>query len=382
MTTACNIVRAATGHLTEYLSAAIAASLVWLLSSQAVLAASRPATPDTGSGLSPGQTVIATIGKQQVTESDILDQNSQDFDKQQDDYALKLRQVQLQRDEARYDMLQERLEKMLDNRALELEAKARGTTTDAVLADIKVPVVTDSEARDFYASRKELISQGFEQLQAKIYQYLANRHNTDATRSFYDALRAKHAISSLLAPYRVAVDATGPALGKQDAPITIVEFGDFQCPFCREAEDTLHSLVAAHPGDVRLVFRQLPLQSLHPDATTAAEAAVCANRQGKFWEMHDAMFSDQTALGVAALKETAKRLGLDTDAFSACLSDSNTLDAIAFDTKAASELAVFGTPYFFVNGRPVNGNIPKAKFESIITDELHRTAAAHVRAAG
>jgi protein-disulfide isomerase len=154
-----------------------------------------------------------------------------------------------------------------------------------------------------------------------------------------------------------------------------VEFGDFQCPFCREEEDTLHSLLIAHPDDVRLVFRQMPLQSLHPDAMTAAEAAVCADRQGKFWEMHDAMFSDQTALGVAALKETAKRLGLDTDVFSACMSDAKTTDAIAFDTKAASELAISGTPYFFVNGRPINGSIPKAKFESIIADELHRLAA-------
>src|SRR5262249_22720056 len=152
-------------------------------------------------------------------------------------------------------------------------------------------------------------------LATPIKQYLASQHNDQATHAFYQGLRSKHAIVSRLEPYRVAVGASGAVRGRADAPITIVEFGDFQCPYCQQEEATLRSVMTKFEGKVRLVFRHLPLTKVHPNAMIAAQAAVCADRQGRFWEMHDALYADQNALSADSLRETAGKLGLDTKIF-------------------------------------------------------------------
>jgi predicted DsbA family dithiol-disulfide isomerase len=332
----------------------------------------RPA--DLDGPASSGHTVIATIGGERITEADVAAADRAAFDQLENDYQLNLRQLHVRQTEARYELLQQHLERLLDTRALALEARARGTPPAALLAEVNVPVVTDDEVRRFYEANRARARDSFETLRPSIAQYLANEHNEAARRSFYDALRAKHGISSLLGPYRVAVAATGPARGRDDAPVTIVEFGDFQCPFCREAESSLRAVMTRYPGQVRLVFRNLPLANLHPNATLAAEAGVCAGHQGMFWQMHDAMYQDQSALGESALKDTAQRLGLKLDGFSACLADPGTKQELEGDRKAADELNVTGTPYFFINGRPLNGSVPVERFEAVITDELHRLA--------
>ena len=315
--------------------------------------------------------IIATVGSQHLTESDVRNQAGPAFAELESEFQLKFRQLQLQQEQARYDLLKEQLDKLLDGKALELEAREGAKAAEVVLADVKVPPVTEDEVQAFYAARKDQITESFEKIQPRVAQYLAGQHKATAMRNFYDALRIKHGITSELAPYRVAVAATGPVRGKSDARVTIVEFGDFQCPFCRRAEDTLRSVMANHPDNVRLVFRQLPLATLHPNATTAAEAAVCADRQEQFWPMHDAMYADQTALTAPALKDTARRLGLNVDEFSACMTDKSTAAAINQDVRAARELNIAATPAFIINGRPLTGSVPAEQFESIIGEELH-----------
>jgi len=321
-----------------------------------------------------GRTVIASIGAERITSADVAAADRAAFDQLESDYQLKLRQLRLRQAEARYELLQQRLEQLLDARSLALEAKARGTSPEALLAGVRVPAVTDDEVRGFYDANQARAHDPFEKLAPSIARYLAGRHAEDARRAFYDSLRAQHGISSLLGPYRVAVAASGPARGRDDAPVTIVEFGDFQCPFCREAEGSLRTVMSRYPGQVRLVFRNLPLSNLHPNAALAAEAGVCAGRQGMFWQMHDAMYQDQSALSESALKDTAQRLGLSADDFAACLADPATKQDLETDRKAADELNVTGTPYFFINGRPLNGSLPVERFEAVITDELQRLA--------
>lgn len=319
-------------------------------------------------------TVVASVGRERMTEADIAAADRSAFEKLEEDYNLKLRQLQVRRRQARHELLQKRLDQQLDQRALSLEAKSRGTTTEAVLADLKVPAVTEEEARRFYEDNKSRTRDSFEQLESRITEHLASEHNEQATRGFYDALREKYGIKSTLEPYRLAVDAIGPSRGKADAPVTIVEFADFQCPYCREAEYTLRTVMSRYPDQVRLVFRNLPLPNLHPNATVAAEAGVCADRQGMFWPMHDAMYQNQSALSESALKDTAKSLGLQVDGFSACLADPGTSSRIDSDRKAADELAITGTPYFLINGRPLSGSVPVEQFESLISDELRHAS--------
>jgi protein-disulfide isomerase len=330
--------------------------------------------PAATAATAPDQHVVGKVGKNTITEAQIVERDQKDFAYVDSSYALKVRQLQMAHAEERYALLKQQTDRLLDQRALALEAESRHTGTDAILADIKVKAVTDQEAHAYYEANKERTTQTYEQLQAEITQYLANQHNTEATRKFYDGLRAKHGVVPLLEPYRVTVAATGPVKGKDSARITVVEFADFQCPFCRQAEKTVSTILEKHPNDVRVVFRQLPLASVHPNATIAAKVSVCADHQGKFWPMHDAMYGDQTALSEPALIETAKRLGLDSDALSACIKDPATTTSIETDLRAADELNIQSTPYFLVNGRPIKGSVSVEQFDAIVAEELRLNA--------
>lgn len=331
--------------------------------------------PSVASGAAPStadQNIVAVVGRETLSESDLVAADKPSFDDLDADYRRQQHQVELKFAKARHDLLQKQLDKLLDRRALELEAKARGVPTGDVLAELKLTVPTEDEMRSFYEANKERIRQPYEAVVPKVREYLSNQQNQAATRRFYDALRLKHGIRSTLDAYRVPVDASGPVRGKRSAAVTIVEFGDFQCPYCREAEASLRTIMNRYPDDVRIVFRNLPLTQIHPNAKTAAEAAVCADRQGKFWEMHDAMYEDQSALSADSLESTAARLGLNRASFTACLEDGAAARSLEIDGKAALELGLDGTPYFFINGRPLDGDVPIEKFEHVIAEELHR----------
>jgi protein-disulfide isomerase len=134
--------------------------------------------------------------------------------------------------------------------------------------------------------------------------------------------------------------------------------------------------LAAYPKQVRLIYRNLPLTTLHPNAQKAAEAAQCARDQNKFWEMHDLLFAEQTSLSVDALKEKARRIGLDTTVFNDCLDSGKSSAAIAADTREADELGLTGTPASFINGRFTSGAVTESDLKDLIEDELRRTRAA------
>ncbi len=317
---------------------------------------------------------IGLVGSVPIRESDVVSADRGEFERLRREHEVQQRQLEGKYAQSRHALLQKQLDQLLDRRALELEAQARGVAPEAVLADLKVAEPTDAEAQAFYDANKERINAPYGQTAAKIHDYLAGQARDHANRSFYDALRAKHGIAATLAPYRRAVAALGPVRGQSHAAVTIIEFADFQCPFCKQAESSLRDVLAKHPTDVRLVFRNLPLEEIHPSARLAAEAGICADRQGKFWEMHDAMYGDQSALNPDALKSTAKRLGLDAGRFSACLADGSTQASLEADTQAALELGLDGTPSLFINGRPLEGDVPEERLESLIAEELRRSA--------
>lgn len=345
--------------LMAILSVAIAAS--------AVASSTQPTRSGAGS-----TAPIGSISGKPLAESDIVAGDTRDFDQLEADHESKRNQVELEYAKARHGLLKRELDKRLDREALEREAKARGVAPEAVLADMKVTPPTEEESKAFYDQNKGRINQPYQLVEPKVKEYLTAQRKKEAERAFYDALRARHDIRSLLEPYRVAVAATGPARGQSSAKVTIVEFGDFQCPFCKASEQSLKTLSAQYPEDLRVVFRNLPLTKLHPNALVAAEAGICADRQGKFWEMHDAMYDDQGALDPDGLKATAAKLGLDPERFGACLGDGSANSSLDEDARAARALGLEGTPYFFINGRPVDGDVPLATFEAIVKEELAR----------
>lgn len=168
----------------------------------------------------------------------------------------------------------------------------------------------------------------------------------------------------------VSVD-DDPARGPEDAAVTIIEFSDFQCPFCgRFFQQTLPQLMAQYGDRIRFVYRDFPLDQIHPNARNAAIAAECADDQGKFWEYHDALFSNQQALGVADLKRYAEELGLDTGAFSDCLDSQKYNDEVDADLRDGIQAGVTGTPTFFINGKRVVGAQPLQTFQTLIEQAL------------
>src|SRR5262249_6643234 len=185
-------------------------------------------------------------------------------------------------------------------------------------------------------------------------------------------LRQKNGVKVLIEPMRVAVDAKGaPIRGNVNAPVTIVEFSDFQCPFCARARPTVNQVRETYKDRVRVLFRNFPLQ-MHAQATKAAEAAGCAGEQGKFWEMHDWMFANQGTLQVPDLKQHAADIGMKADDFNSCLDSGRHAADWQQGLTDGSRYGVTGTPAFFINGRPLMGAQPFQNFAQVIDDELAR----------
>jgi protein-disulfide isomerase len=167
-----------------------------------------------------------------------------------------------------------------------------------------------------------------------------------------------------------------PSLGRREAPVTITEFADFQCPYCRAAQKSIKQIVSDYGDDVRLVFKHLPLEN-HTGALPAARAAYCAGRQGSFWQYHDALFASDD-FTTQTFKNIASELKLNLSEFDACFASAATRAAISEDLREAQRLGISGTPTFIINGRLVRGAQSPADFKAIIERELQSArAAAH-----
>ncbi len=306
--------------------------------------------------------VLAVVNGKSITEGDVIAANASDFQ------ALERQYQQNQ-----HDLIDSKLKTMVQDSLLEAEAKAKGVSKDQLLADgTKGAAVTDADVDKFYTDNKAQIPPTMtkEQVAPRIKQYLEQQQQASVRTKFFDSLEAKYKVDYRLDPIRIPVESAGfPAQGPTSAPVTIVEFSDFQCPFCSRLKPEIEQVKAKYGDKVRIVFRQFPL-AMHQNAQKAAEAALCANDQGKFWQMHDAMFNDQSGLTPEGLKAKAKTIGLNSQTFDACLdADKHTKD-IQADMAAGSAAGVQGTPAMFVNGRFINGAVPVDDISKVIDDEL------------
>jgi protein-disulfide isomerase len=162
----------------------------------------------------------------------------------------------------------------------------------------------------------------------------------------------------------------GPSRGPAMAPVTIIEFSDFQCPYCAQAIPMLKRLMDKYSDQVRFVYRNFPLETIHPNALNAALAAECANEQEHFWQMHDALFADQKVLDVSYLEERAIQVGLDMVKFRECMSTQRYIDKVRQDVTDGQKYGVRGTPTFFVNGYRYTGSLDFDTFDQIVQQAL------------
>jgi protein-disulfide isomerase len=185
-----------------------------------------------------------------------------------------------------------------------------------------------------------------------------------------DAAELAKAKAAAGQPKRFEIGTEGdPSLGPANAPITIVEFSDFNCGYCRRFHlQTFRELMAAYPDQIRFVYRDFPVTS--QESYYAAQAAQCAADQGAFWEFHDLLFVGELGLGSDAYSAYAEQLGLDADALLACVTDGTYAAEVEEDARFAAGLGVSGTPTFFINGLPMVGAQPLAQFQQVIDAEL------------
>ena len=274
-----------------------------------------------------------------------------------------------------YQIKRKALDNLISQKILETEAKKKGLTTDKLLeqeVDAKVPEATEVELKAVYVvQRDQLGGRSFQDAKIQLQQSLKNARIQQGRQEYMTHLRDQAKVAVMLSPPRVQV-AGDPARvrGNPKAKVMIVEFSDFQCPYCRQAEATVKSVLAKHEGVVAVSYRDMPLPSLHPMAFGAAEAGRCAGEQGKFWELHDAMFADQAGLDHNGLLEKAKKLNLDEKQFETCLSGEKYKTQIQQDIQEANRFGINGTPAFFINGVFLNGAQPESVFEKTIKDEL------------
>jgi protein-disulfide isomerase len=173
--------------------------------------------------------------------------------------------------------------------------------------------------------------------------------------------------------FRAEVSVDGATFkGAATAPVTIVEFSDFHCPFCQRVLPPLTQLESQYGDKVKLVFRDYPIENLHPAARKAHEAARCANAQGKFWACHDLLFANAPKASPEQLKTYAQEVGLDVPAFEQCVNSGTYQAVVQRDVEEGSQVGVTGTPAFFINGRLVSGAQPLESFVRVIEEELAR----------
>jgi protein-disulfide isomerase len=304
--------------------------------------------------------VVAKIAGEEITEEALIGDDKLDF------FDLKKRE---------YDLKMERLNKLMVDKLIGAEAKKAGMSTDDFInkkvtgGEIKI---SDKDYKKFVADKHIPESQINPQIKERINSYLQTLKKQDMVNAYIAKLTKSSPVEVYFTKPKmeVKVDAgSSPSFGPKDAPIQVVEFSDFQCPFCARGADVMHELKKKYGKKMHFAFKQFPLP-MHKDARPASEASLCVNEQNtdKFFKYHDILFKNQDKLDAANLEKYAKEVGADMDKFKECFSSKKFAKAVQDDLDYGEKIGVKSTPTFFVNGQLVSGAVPIEQFAEIIED--------------
>ena len=315
---------------------------------------------------------VAVVNGETITEAQVQKEASTELQRLEQKKDQFLTGIERDKKKAVEDALTE----IVTEKLLSAEAKKRGITIDELVkkeVEEKTPVPSEEDVRKFYDANKARINGTFIETALDIRNYLRDQDHDRVFAVLLSQLRRDYGYRSLIEPDRTTIATQGhPSKGPANAPVTIAEFSDFECPFCGGLIPTLKALEENYKDKIRIVYRQFPLNAIHPRAQKAAEASLCANEQGKFWQLHDAMFADQQRLTVDDLKGKAAALSLNAETFATCLDSGKHAAAIRDSIVEGSKAGVDGTPALFINGRFLAGNQPYGEIEKVIEDELAR----------
>lgn len=270
-------------------------------------------------------------------------------------------------------------EQLMVEKLVEEEAARRKMTTDELLlaeVEKKVTAPTEAEIQEMYAAlARQLRGAPLDQVRDLVAGQVSQRKQAERFQAWVDELK-KAAGAKVVVPFpdmpriEVSVD-DDPSLGSASAPVTIIQFAEYQCGYCGKANATVKELLKNYDGKVRMVYRDFPL-SFHEQAIPAAIAANCAGTQGKYWEIHDLMMANQQSLSETDLVGYATKVGVDQASWQSCRQDPAQRAEVMADFEAGQAVGVTGTPAFFVNGIMLSGAMPYDLFAQIIDQELAR----------
>jgi protein-disulfide isomerase len=311
------------------------------------------------------QPVVAKIGTHSITRAEL---------------EKRLKSELMEIDMQRYETLREGLDEMIGEELIKLEAAARGVTPEALAKqeiEDKAGTPTDEQAQKLYdANKDKLGNASFDSVKSRLMDHLKQGMLAERRQAFVDELKKKYKTEVSLQAPMVDVGTGGRASrgGGPNAPITMIEFSDYECPFCKKADVTVQEVMKTYGDKVRLVHRDFPLP-FHAQALPAAEAARCAEAQGKFWEYHAKLFASPD-LSPEKLQALATEVGLDRPKFDECVAKQQFKGGIDKDVTDGTDAGVTGTPAFFINGRMLSGAQPFEKFKEVIDEELARSKGA------
>jgi protein-disulfide isomerase len=312
-------------------------------------------------------TVVATVGDRTLRMSDI-----EKHWQQQDPASFERMRQQV------YDVNRRVLDDLIGVVLLQNEAKKRNVTVEQLLAaetPKRLQPVTEDQIKDLYEqSRERTQGMTFDALRPAIVSYLEQQRPVEARKRYIEELRkASSDVAIRLDVPRTVIKVlpNDPITGPASASIEIVEFSDFQCPYCKRVAPVLKQVAAKYGDRVKLVWKDFPLPN-HADARPAAEAALCANDQGKFWAYHDKLFDNQNELTAANLKAWAAQLGMNATTFNTCFDKGTHRQLVEQDQEEGSRYGVSSTPTVYINGRAIVGAMPLETYEAIIQEELAR----------
>jgi protein-disulfide isomerase len=275
-----------------------------------------------------------------------------------------------------YDTKVAKLQDEIYRRLLKQAAAAEGVSeADYVRArvDQAVGEPDPGEVVKLMSQYRAQLAEDDVQARNQVVQALKQRERQRLAEELREKLFAEAGVSILLEPPRVAftVPEGTPSRGPDDAPVVMIEYTDFQCPFCTRVQPTIKELLNRYDGQLRHVFKNLPLP-MHAEAPLAGAAALCAQDQGKFWDLHAWLFANQRTLSRTSIVDQAGVLGMDTEVFAKCIDDGTYNERVRAEMAEANSYGITGTPGFLINGRVVSGAQPIETFVEIIDDELAR----------
>ncbi len=308
--------------------------------------------------------VVARFGDQVITSTDLEEQGD-----------LRLALISVRQQE--YDVTRTHLEQMIFDRLVDQAAEREGLTREQYLAEQvagKVPEPDEQRVSGVMSQYRSRLDPDPDKARQQVVAALKQQSEQMVQAALKERLFREADVKILLEPIRFEpqIEAFNPTRGGgPDAAVTLIEYTDFQCPFCNRVQPTLDEIVRRYGDSVRHVFKQLPLP-MHAQAQLAAEASLCAAEQGRFWELHDWLFKNASRISRETLAGQGQALGLDQEAFTACLDDRTRADLVQRDALEAQRFGITGTPGFLVNGRVLRGAVPMDDFVKLIDEELSR----------